>query len=129
MFCGLVQLDSRHGAVEWLPALAATCHVIMTKNKETTVLLSNSPMPYVGSDNITDCYCHTITLGRQCGRIDEREVRGLRARVRRQEASIFMLDKIQGSLQSREQETELEPLKGHQVFTYSTGHGTFEKLQ
>jgi hypothetical protein len=39
--------------------------------------------------------------------IDKREARGLRARARRQEVSIFVLDKIQGSLQSREQETEL----------------------
>ncbi|KAH9952848.1 hypothetical protein BC827DRAFT_1252069 [Russula dissimulans] len=53
-FCGLVQLDSRHGAVELLPALAATCRVITTKNKETTVLLGDGPMPHVGSDNITD---------------------------------------------------------------------------
>jgi hypothetical protein len=53
-FCGLVQLTSRHGAVELLPALAASCRVINTKNKEITVLLGDGPMPNVGSDNITD---------------------------------------------------------------------------
>jgi hypothetical protein len=40
--------------VEVLPALAASGRVINTKNKETTVLLGDGPMPEVGSDSITD---------------------------------------------------------------------------
>ncbi|KAI9510509.1 hypothetical protein F5148DRAFT_1178971 [Russula earlei] len=53
-FSGLVQLSSRHGAVEVLPSLAASGRVIRTKNKEITVLLGEGPMPVVGSDSITD---------------------------------------------------------------------------
>ena len=43
--------------MELLPALAATCRVIKTKNKEITVLLGDGPMPNVGSDSITDTAC------------------------------------------------------------------------
>ncbi|KAI9464441.1 hypothetical protein BJY52DRAFT_1249070 [Lactarius psammicola] len=53
-FCGLVQLSSRHGSVEVLPALAASGRVVKTKDRETTVLIGDGPMPQVGSDNITD---------------------------------------------------------------------------
>ncbi|KAF8493196.1 hypothetical protein F5888DRAFT_841391 [Russula emetica] len=53
-FSGLVQLSSRHGTVEMLPALAASCRVIKGRKKETTVLLGDGPMPAVGSDIITD---------------------------------------------------------------------------
>jgi len=53
-FCGLIQLSSRHGSVEVLPALAASGRVISTKDKETTVLLGDGPMPEIGSDYITD---------------------------------------------------------------------------
>lgn len=37
-----------------LPALAASGRVISTKNRETTVLLGDGPMPAMGSDGITD---------------------------------------------------------------------------
>jgi hypothetical protein len=40
--------------VEVLPALAASGRVINTKNKETTILLSDGPMPEIGPDSITD---------------------------------------------------------------------------
>ena len=53
-FSGLVQLYSCHGVVEVLPALAASGRVINTKNKETTVLLGDGPMPEMGADSITD---------------------------------------------------------------------------
>jgi len=53
-FSGLVQLSSRHGAVEVLPALAASSRVVKTKNRETTILIGDGPVPQVGSDNITD---------------------------------------------------------------------------
>jgi len=53
-YCGLVQLYSRQGRVEVLPALAASGRVINTKNKETTVLLGDGPMPEIGPDSITD---------------------------------------------------------------------------
>jgi len=53
-FCGLVQLSSRHGAVEVLPALAASGRVVKTKDRETTVLLGDGPVPQVGSDSFTD---------------------------------------------------------------------------
>ncbi|KAH9031362.1 hypothetical protein EDB85DRAFT_1959566 [Lactarius pseudohatsudake] len=53
-FCGLVQLSCRHGSVEVLPALAASGRVVKTKDRETTVLVGDGPMPQVGSDSITD---------------------------------------------------------------------------
>jgi len=53
-YCGLVQLSSRHGPVVILPALAASGRVISTKNRETTVLLGDGPMPAMGADGITD---------------------------------------------------------------------------
>ncbi|KAH9053623.1 hypothetical protein EDB87DRAFT_1580956 [Lactarius vividus] len=53
-FCGLVQLSCRHGSVEVLPALAASGRIVKTKDKETTVLVGDGPMPQVGSDSITD---------------------------------------------------------------------------
>jgi len=64
-FCGLVQLSSRHGPVEILPALAASGRVINTKNRETTVLLGDGPMPAMGSDGITD----TARLSSRHGRV------------------------------------------------------------
>jgi hypothetical protein len=53
-FCGLVQLSSRHGDVEVLPALAASGRIVKTRDRETTVLIGDGPVPQVGSDNITD---------------------------------------------------------------------------
>ncbi|KAI9440344.1 hypothetical protein H4582DRAFT_2055755 [Lactarius indigo] len=53
-FCGLVQLSTRYGSVEVLPALAAFGRIVKTKDKETTVLIGDGPMPQVGSDSITD---------------------------------------------------------------------------
>lgn len=53
-FCGLVQLSSRHGSVEVLPALAASVRVVKTKDRETTVLIGDGPVPQLGSDSITD---------------------------------------------------------------------------
>lgn len=53
-FCGLVQLSSRHGTVQLLPAMAASGRVISTRGRETTVLLGDGPMPQVGSDDHTD---------------------------------------------------------------------------
>jgi len=53
-FRGIVLLSRRHGAVEMLPALAASGRVIKAKNGETTVLLGDGPIPAVGSDIITD---------------------------------------------------------------------------
>ena len=54
-FTGLVQLYSRHGSVDVLPALAASGRVVTTRNKETTVLIGDGPMPVVvGSDSVTD---------------------------------------------------------------------------
>ncbi|KAI9433595.1 hypothetical protein H4582DRAFT_990309 [Lactarius indigo] len=53
-FCGLVQLSTRHGSVEVLPALAAFGRIVKTKDKETTVLIGDGPMPQVGLDSITD---------------------------------------------------------------------------
>ncbi len=50
-FSGLVQLSSRHGPV---PALAASGRIVKTKDRETTVLLGDGPVPQVGLDNITD---------------------------------------------------------------------------
>lgn len=64
-FTGLVQLSSRHGHVDVLPALAASGRVVQTKNKETTVLLGDGPMPQVGADHITD----TARLYSRHGRI------------------------------------------------------------
>ena len=53
-FSGLAQLSSRHGAVELLPALAASSRIVKTKDWETTVLIGDGPVPEVGSDSITD---------------------------------------------------------------------------
>jgi hypothetical protein len=53
-FCGLVQLSSRDGGVELLPALAASSRVIKAVKKETTVLLGDGPMPVAGADITTD---------------------------------------------------------------------------
>ena len=40
--------------VELLPALKASARVINTKNKETTVLVGDGPMPELGTNSITD---------------------------------------------------------------------------
>jgi len=64
-FCGLVQLSSRHGSVEVLPALAASGRVVKTKDRETTVLIGDGPVPQVGLDNITD----TARLHTRHGRV------------------------------------------------------------
>jgi len=48
-----------------LPALAASGRVVMTRNKETTVLIGDGPIPVVGSDNVTD----TARLYSRHGRI------------------------------------------------------------
>jgi len=64
-FSGLVQLSSRHGSVDVLPALAASARVLKTEDKETTVLIGDGPMPQVGADNITD----TARLYSRHGRI------------------------------------------------------------
>jgi hypothetical protein len=53
-FCGLVQLSSRHGTLEVLPALAASGRVVKTRDRETTVLIGDGPVPQVGLDSITD---------------------------------------------------------------------------
>lgn len=53
-FSGLVQLSSRHGSVEVLPALAGTGRIVKTKDRETTILIGDGPVPQVGADNITD---------------------------------------------------------------------------
>jgi hypothetical protein len=53
-FRGLVQLSSRSGEVELLPALAASSRVIKSVKKETTVHLGDGPMPVAGSDITTD---------------------------------------------------------------------------
>ncbi|KAI0251802.1 hypothetical protein BJV78DRAFT_1282255 [Lactifluus subvellereus] len=44
-FCGLVQLSTRDGTVQLLPALAASGRVISTRGKETTVFLGDGPIP------------------------------------------------------------------------------------
>jgi len=64
-FSGLVQLSSRHGSVEMLPALAASARIVQNNGKETTVLVGDGPMPQVGSDDITD----TARLYSRHGRI------------------------------------------------------------
>jgi hypothetical protein len=64
-FCGLVQLSSRHGAVEVLPVLAASERVVKTKDRETTVIIGDGPVPRLGSDNITD----TARLHSRRGRV------------------------------------------------------------
>jgi hypothetical protein len=64
-FCGLVQLSSRHGSVEVLPALAASGRVVNNRDRETTVLIGDGPVPQVGSDSITD----TARLYSRHGRI------------------------------------------------------------
>jgi len=64
-FCGLVQLSSRNGTVQLLPAMAASGRVISTKGKETTVLLGDGPMPQVGSDDVTD----TARISSRRGRV------------------------------------------------------------
>jgi hypothetical protein len=51
--------------VEILPALAASGRVINTKNRETTVLLGDGPMPAMGSDGFTD----TARLSSRHGRV------------------------------------------------------------
>jgi hypothetical protein len=52
-FSGIVQLSSRHGPVDVLPALAASARVLKTKDRVTTVLIGDGPMQE-GADNITD---------------------------------------------------------------------------
>lgn len=64
-FRGLVQLSSRHGTLEVLPVLAASGRVVKTREKETTVLIGDGPMPQVGSDNTTD----TARLHSRHGRV------------------------------------------------------------
>ncbi|KAN0129897.1 hypothetical protein V8E53_012369 [Lactarius tabidus] len=64
-FSGIVQLSSRHGPVDVLPALAASGRVLKTNDGETTVLIGDGPMPQVGEDNITD----TARLYSRHGRI------------------------------------------------------------
>lgn len=64
-FSGLVQLSSRHGSVEMLPALAASARIVQNNGKETTVLVGDGPMPQVGLDDITD----TARLYSRHGRI------------------------------------------------------------
>jgi len=51
--------------VEILPVLAASGRVINTKNRETTILLGDGPMPAMGSDDITD----TARLSSRHGRV------------------------------------------------------------
>ncbi|KAI0272351.1 hypothetical protein BC834DRAFT_966397 [Gloeopeniophorella convolvens] len=53
-FCGIIELKSRKGTVEVLPALAAVARVVHKKNNETTLLLGNGPVPQVGAENTTD---------------------------------------------------------------------------
>jgi hypothetical protein len=51
--------------VDVLPALAASGRVLKTKDRETTVLIGDGPMPQVGADQITD----TARLHSRHGRI------------------------------------------------------------
>jgi len=53
-FSGLVHLSGRQGAVEVLPALAASGHVMMTGVRETTVILGDGPLSEAGSESFTD---------------------------------------------------------------------------
>ncbi|KAI0306071.1 hypothetical protein B0F90DRAFT_1695818 [Multifurca ochricompacta] len=64
-FCGLVELSSRNGGVEVLPVLAASGRVIKTKDRETTVLIGDGPMPQVGLENVID----TARLHSRHGRV------------------------------------------------------------
>jgi hypothetical protein len=51
--------------VDVLPTLAASARVVMTRDKETTVMIGDGPLPVVGSDNVAD----TARLYSRHGRI------------------------------------------------------------